>query len=152
MGLAGLGQAECAGLHWQDVNFETEQIALIRRKTRTRFTTPLYPMVRPLLERMDAQRGDDRTPTDAVFKVKDPKKALEAACKRLRLPAYSPRAFRRMFISRCLHDLNIDVQTIAAWQGHKDGGQLILRTYARANQEHQKAMARRLTPPIAATK
>ncbi len=147
MGLAGLGQAECAGLRWQDINFEAEQIALIRKKTRTGFTIPLYPVVRPLLERMNSEREEGHTPEDPVFKVKDPKKALESACKRLNLPQYSPRAFRRMFISRCLHDLGIDVQTIAAWQGHKDGGQLILRTYARANQKHQKAMAQRLTAP-----
>ena len=147
MGLAGLGQAECAGLRWEDISFEAEQIALIRKKTRTGFTIPMYPVVRPLLERMHSELEEGHTPADRVFKVRDPKKALDAACKRLNLPKYSPRAFRRMFISRCLHDLNIDVQTIAAWQGHKDGGQLILRTYARANQKHQKAMAQRLTVP-----
>ena len=52
-----------------------------------------------------------------------------------------------MFISRCLHDLGIDVQTIASWQGHKDGGQLILRTYARLNYKHQREMAKRLVSP-----
>ena len=52
-----------------------------------------------------------------------------------------------MFICRCLHDLGIDVQTIASWQGHKDGGQLILRTYARLNQKHQREMASRLVDP-----
>ena len=52
-----------------------------------------------------------------------------------------------MFICRCLHDLGIDVQTIASWQGHKDGGQLILRTYARLNYKHQREMAKRLVSP-----
>jgi len=147
MGKAGLGQAECAGLRWQDINFKSEQILLIRQKTRAEFKIPLYPMVRPLLERMDAEREGDRDPTEKVFKVRDPKKALASACTRLKLPQYSPRAFRRMFISRCLHDLGIDVQTIASWQGHKDGGQLILRTYARASDKHQREMAKRLVDP-----
>jgi hypothetical protein len=39
------------------------------------------------------------------------------------------------------------VQTIASWQGHKDGGQLILRTYARLNYKHQREMAKRLVSP-----
>ncbi|MBU3666576.1 MAG: hypothetical protein FGM15_11980 [Chthoniobacterales bacterium] len=147
MGKAGLGQAECAGLRWQDINFKSEQILLIRQKTRAEFKIPLYPMVRPLLERMDSEREDDRDPTEKVFKVRDPKKALASACARLKLPQYSPRAFRRMFISRCLHDLGIDVQTIASWQGHKDGGQLILRTYARASDKHQREMAKLLIDP-----
>ena len=147
MGKAGLGQAECAGLHWQDINFNSGEILVIRQKTRAEFSIPIYPTVRPLLERMDKARGEERTPTDKVFKVRDPKKALQSACQRLGLPAYSPRAFRRMFISRCLHTHGIDVQTIAAWQGHKDGGQLILRTYARASREHQQDMAKRIVAP-----
>lgn len=147
MGKAGLGQAECAGLRWQDINFASEQIVLIRQKTRAGFTIPLYPVVRPLLERMDSERDPDRDPEEKVFKVREPKKSLEAACKRLGFPKYSPRAFRRMFITRCLHDLGIDVQTIASWQGHKDGGQLILRTYARLNHKHQREMAKRLVSP-----
>ena len=52
-----------------------------------------------------------------------------------------------MFISRCLHELGIDVQTIASYQGHQDGGQLILRTYARASREHQQKMAKRIVAP-----
>ena len=147
MGKAGLGQAECAGLRWQDINFDSEQIVLIRKKTRAGFTIPLYPLLRPLLERMDSERDPDRDPEEKVFKVRDPKKALASACTRLKLPQYSPRAFRRMFICRCLHDLGIDVQTIASWQGHKDGGQLILRTYARLNHKHQREMAKRLVSP-----
>jgi integrase len=147
MGKAGLGQAECAGLRWQDINFESDEILIIRQKTRAEFSIQITPLLRPLLERLNKARGDDRRPTDKVFTVRDPKKALQSACERLGLPAYSPRAFRRMFISRCLHDLGIDVQTIASWQGHKDGGQLILRTYARASREHQKEMAKRVVAP-----
>jgi integrase len=147
MGKAGLGQAECAGLRWQDINFDSKEIVLIRQKTRTEFSIPIYPTVRPLLERMDKARGEIRLPEEKVFKVRDPKKALQSACQRLGLPAYSPRAFRRMFISRCLHELGIDVQTIASYQGHQDGGQLILRTYARASREHQQKMAERIVAP-----
>jgi len=143
MGLAGLGQGECSGLRWCDINFQTGIITIIRKKTGYEFPIPIYPMVRVLLERMDGERGKDRTPTADVFKVKNPKKALEAACNRLELPDYTARAFRRMFITRCI-ELGIDVQSIAKWQGHRDGGVLILKTYGSVGQKHQDEMARRL--------
>jgi integrase len=146
MGLAGLGQAECASLTWGDVNFKTEKITIIRKKTAKEFSIPIYPPLLPLLHRMDSER-EDKNATAKVFSVKDPKVALEAACKRLKLPKYSARAFRRMFITRAL-ELGIDAQTIAQWQGHKDGGQLILRVYARVSDEHTKRMAAKMTTPF----
>lgn len=148
MGLAGLGQGECAGLRWCDINFQTGVIAIIRKKTGVEFSIPIYPQVRDLLETMKQARRDEE-PTAEVFKVKNPKKALEAACRRLKLPDYTARAFRRMFITRCL-ELGIDPQTIAKWQGHGDGGKLILQTYGNVSKKHQESMAARLTAPTAA--
>lgn len=150
MGLAGLGQGECGGLTWADINFKTGIITIIRKKTGVEFSIPIYPQVRPLLETMDAARGKDRDPSTDVFKVKNPKKALEAACKRLEYPEYTARAFRRMFITRCL-ELGVDPQTIAKWQGHRDGGNLILKVYGSVSQKHQNEMALRLTAPSEAT-
>jgi integrase len=100
MGKAGLGQGECAGLQWKDINFQTGKILIIRKKTGQEFTVPIFDTVRPLLERMNQERKAP-SPTDRVFMVKDPKKGLDAACKRLNLPKYSARAFRRMFITHC---------------------------------------------------
>jgi hypothetical protein len=51
-----------------------------------------------------------------------------------------------MFITRAL-ELGIDAQTIASWQGHRDGGQLILRVYARVSEEHTRKMASLMTNP-----
>ncbi len=145
MGLAGLGQAECAGLTWGDINFKTERITIIRKKTATEFTIPIYPQVLPLLKRMDEQR-EDKNSSAKVFSVTNPKKSLESACKRLNLPDYTARAFRRMFITQAL-ERGIDPQTIAEWQGHRDGGQLILKTYGRVSPKHQKAMAALMSSP-----
>jgi integrase len=145
MGLAGLGQAECADLTWGDINFKTGKISIIRKKTGTEFEIPIYPQLRPLLERMNEER-EDQSPGTRVFKVRDPKKGLDAACKRLNLPNYSARAFRRLFITRCL-ELGVDPQTTAEWQGHRDGGQLILKVYGRVTPRHQKAMASLLVTP-----
>jgi len=149
MGLAGVGLGECAGLSWGDINFRTGIITIIRKKTGYEFTIPIYPQARVLLERMNEEREEPHLPKDPVFKVKNPKKALEAACKRLKLPEYTTRAFRRMFITRGL-ELGIDPQTLAKWQGHRDGGKLILDTYGSVSQKHQNAMAALLVAPTAA--
>jgi integrase len=79
-----------------------------------------------------------------VFKINDAKRAIAAACKRLKLPAYSHRSFRRMFITRAI-EKGVDVKVIAEWQGHKDGGKLILETYSHVNPVHSKRMAALMT-------
>lgn len=128
MGHAGVGQAECAGLQRQHVSLSRDEITLFRAKTRTSYKIPIFPKVRPLLERL-MKETEDAGPQGRVFKVVDPKRALEASCRRLGLPGYSPRALRRFFIITAL-EKGVPVKTIAAWQGHQDGGVLVLKTYS----------------------
>ena len=141
IGLAGLGQAEASALTWDDIDWKREQIVTFRHKTKSGFAIPLYPQLRPLLEKRRAQRspGNDR-----VFKIRDAKRAIAAACKRLKSPAFSHRSFRRMFITRAI-ERGVDVKVIAEWQGHKDGGKLILETYSHVNPVHSKRMAALMT-------
>jgi len=141
IGLAGLGQAESSALEWPDVNWEREQITTFRHKTKSGFAIPLYPQLRPLLEKRYTQRspGDDH-----VFRIKNAKKAIAAACNRLGLPAFSHRSFRRMFVTRAI-EKGVDVKVIAEWQGHRDGGKLILETYSHVNPVHSKRMAQLMT-------
>jgi len=40
-----------------------------------------------------------------------------------------------MFITRCI-ELGIDVEVMAEWQGHRDGGKLILGTYSHVRENH----------------
>jgi len=137
IGLAGVGQAEAAALTRKHVKFHVEQIQLFRRKTRQAFTIPLYPQVRPLLEKLcHGLKADDR-----VFPINSAKKAIAGACTRLGLPHYTHRSFRRMFITRAI-ERGVDVKVIAEWQGHKDGGKLILDTYSHVNRIHSQRMAR----------
>jgi integrase len=138
IGLAGLGQAEASALTWNDIDWQRKQIITFRHKTKSGFAVPLYPQLRPLLKR----RHSRRTPGagDRVFTIKNAKKAITAACKRLKLPNYSHRSFRRMFVTRAL-ELGIDVQTISRWQGHRDGGRLILSTYGHVRAPHSDRMA-----------
>ena len=76
-----------------------------------------------------------------MLKLKDAKQALAGACKRLKLPAYSHRSFRRMFITRAI-ERGVDVKVIAEWQGHRDGNKLILDTYSHVAPKHSARMAK----------
>jgi integrase len=136
LGLAGLGQAEAGSLRAADVDFDAGRFITFRHKTSTGFAVPIFPQLRPLLERLCAGKANG----DRVFKVRDAKKALAGACRRLGLPAFSQRSLRRMFITRAI-EKSIDVKVVAEWQGHKDGGKLILDTYSHVNPIHSLRMA-----------
>jgi integrase len=140
MGLAGLGQAEASALTRGDVHFEANQISVLRRKTGKRFEIPIYPQLRPLLEKLCAHKAHN----EKLFKLSDAKKALSAACKRLELPPFSQRSLRRMFITQAI-ERGVDVKVIADWQGHRDGGVLILKTYSHVRAAHSQRMAQLMT-------
>ncbi|MCC6354398.1 MAG: tyrosine-type recombinase/integrase [Verrucomicrobiae bacterium] len=143
MGLCGVGQAEAAGLCWKHVDFAKGEMLFFRVKTRTAYAVPIFPQARPLMERLRDAAGGNPDPEAPVFKVKDPKIALEKACKRLGFPHYSPRSLRRMFITRCL-TLGVSVKNVAHWQGHQDGGALILRVYSHVIDAHAQREAAKL--------
>jgi integrase len=136
LGLAGLGQAEASSLRLVDIDFDARQFITFRHKTSTGFAVPIFPQLRPLLERMCEGKANG----DRVLKVRDAKKALAGACRRLGLPAFSQRSLRRMFITRAI-ERGVDVKVIAQWQGHRDGGKLILDTYSHVNPVHSQRMA-----------
>ena len=141
MGLAGVGNAECAGLRWQDVDLDRGQIHLLRRKTGKAYTIKIYPRLRPLIDRM--HKESRALGLEEVFCVRNPKKALATACKTLKLPAYSPRSLRRMFITDAL-EAGIDPGIVARTQGHRDGGVLILRTYRHVRPKFEDEQLERL--------
>jgi integrase len=140
LGLAGLGQAEAGSLTLADVDLRNGQIITYRHKTSTGFAIPIFPQLRPLLERLCEGKAHDVR----VFKISDSKKALTGACRRLGYPPFSQRSLRRMFITRAI-ERGADVKVIAEWQGHKDGGKLILDTYSHVNRAHSQRMAALMT-------
>jgi integrase len=150
LGLAGLGQAEAASITRADVDLESGRFICHRRKTDTGFMLPIFPQVRPLMETL----CKGKKPHERLFTVYGARKAIANACRRLgfvrelpdgRLVAqFTHRSLRRMFITRCL-ERGIDVQTVSRWQGHRDGGKLILSTYAHINRPHSDRMAALLT-------
>lgn len=144
LGLAGLGQAEASSLVWDDVDLAAGRFTTFRHKTGKGFKVPIYPQLRPLLLRLRKERGGNPPGSEKVFRIKEAKKAIAGACERLRLPAYSHRAFRRMFITRAI-ERGVDVKVIAEWQGHGDGGKLILDTYSHVAPQHSARMAKLMT-------
>lgn len=139
MGLSGLGQAEMASLTRADADLRAGGITIYRHKTSTGFVIPIYPQLRPLLERLCASKAHD----DRLFAIREARKALENACKRLKLPQFTHRSLRRMFITRAI-ELGVDVKVISEWQGHRDGGRLILQTYSQVSRPHSDLMAAKM--------
>jgi integrase len=140
MGLLGLGQAELAALGRSDVDLAAGRIFVKRRKTGAGFHIPIFPQSRDLIEKLcQGKRHDER-----LFNLNDARKALAGACKRLGYAPFSQRSLRRMFITRAI-ERGVDVKVIAQWQGHKDGGKLILDTYSHVNPVHSNRMAQLLT-------
>jgi integrase len=142
MGRAGVGTAECANLLGEHVDLDVGKITLYRMKTDTGYSIPIFPQLKQLLKHFKEQGRIEAG--KHVFRVKDPKKALDAACRRLGIQHYSPRSLRRCFITRAI-ELGVDFKTIAGWQGHQDGGVLIARTYSHLRNEHSDNMAKKLT-------
>jgi integrase len=141
LGLAGLGQAETSALAKADINWGRDTITTFRHKTATGFEIPIYPQVRDLLQR---RTHDLSNPGDHLFRIKGAETAVRNACQRLNLPHFSLRSFRRMFIVRAI-ERGVDVKVIAEWQGHRDGGKLILGTYSHVRPVHSQRMAALMT-------
>ncbi len=146
-GLLGLGQAELSGIERRYINLDAGTIQVFRRKTRQSFTIPIYPAARPIVERRMAAMPPE--PDSRQLPHSNCKKGLAASCRRLGLPNFEPRSLRRFFITTALR-AGVDVPTVSAWQGHRDGGALILKTYGdEVRLAHSLKMARLLATPDA---
>ena len=148
-GRAGLGQAEAAELKWSDIDFDAGEMQIKRMKTGKYFTVPLYPKLRPLLVRMrgeaEARAGEENRELkgdERVFIIDNARKALTNACERLEFPEFTQRNLRQMFIVEA-YRAGVDVKTIAKWQGHQDGGKLIMDTYTEVFGADQREFERK---------
>jgi integrase len=128
MGFAGLGQAEISSLTLEDVDWEKSRIRVRRQKTNQLFYVPIYPHLRGLLENLCKRFPADAPRNQQLFRIKDARKSLTNACERLGFAHYSQRNIRQALIRR-LWQSGVDYKLISKWQGHQDGGRLILDTY-----------------------
>ena len=127
MHLAALGQAELIALDWSNVDWKKERLSIKRKKTDVAFIVPFYPHLKPFL--VDLWERQGKPEAGKLISILSPKQALYNACKRLKLPSFSPRDFRKARIVWMLRK-SIPVEYIAKVQGHRDNGVLIRRTYA----------------------
>jgi integrase len=128
MGLAGLGQAEVSALTLADIDWKMNRMQIRRKKTGALFFIPIYPHLKPLLEKICNSHSGATSPNQKLFQIKDARKALTNACHRQKFPHFSQRNIRQVLIRR-LWQSGVDYKLISKWQGHRDGGKLILDTY-----------------------
>jgi integrase len=143
---SGMRKAEAAALKWQDVDFAKNQLMVTGGANRTKNyetrSIPISAELHGLLSRLRA--GLQPAPTDNVARITDPKKCLHTACRKLKLPYFSPHRFRDFFATTCIEH-GTDIPTVARWLGHKDGGGLLMKTYAHLRQEHSQEEMKKIT-------
>lgn len=123
-----LGQAELVSLDWKDVRWEEKKIIIWKRhKTGQYFEVPFYAFLEPFL--LDLWERQGKPKEGKVVSILTPAVALRNACRRMKMPQYSPRDFRKARIVWLLRR-GVPVEYIAKIQGHTDNGVLIRRTYA----------------------
>jgi integrase len=152
MGRAGVGQAEMVTLVWGDVLWERGMVKYLRDKTGKSFQAPIYPLLRPLLNDLfaEAKAAGRAGPADPVFQIQNVRKALDGAVTRLGMPNFTQRSLRAYLIGM-LWKKGVNVKKIAEWQGHGDGGKLIMDTYTEVfgtdDAEYVKAELAKLDAP-----
>jgi len=131
LGRAAVGQAEAASLNWPQVDLEKREILFKRVKTGKTYSVPIFDDLLPLMKRA---RNEATDLNGRVFKINDAKKALNHACLRMGFPKppFTQRSLRSMRIVQWLQDFRVSPKLVAKWQGHNDGGVLIMNTYSEA--------------------
>lgn len=129
MGAFGLGFAEVGNLKWEDFDKEQKKVNIVRQKTEKPFYVPFYPWCEDLLKRLNDWQTKS---VGMVFKDvahQTVSENLKAACKHLGFPRYTTRSLRQMCIVRLLRS-GIPAKLVAKFQGHSDGGVLIMKVYS----------------------
>jgi integrase len=128
LGLAAIGEAEAETLKWESsVDWTRQRINVQRKKTQQFFYIPLYPWLKPFITNLWEREG--RPTHGPIFKVKRIKNCLYRACKALGLPRFSPRNLRQYGIVKQIRG-GLPVKLCSRYQGHQDGGKLILSCYS----------------------
>lgn len=127
LGLAALGEAEATSLRWQDIDWAGHRIVVQRKKTGQFFYIPFYPWLRGFL--VDLWQRSGKPTQGRIFSVTCAKMSLRNACRSLKFTNFSPRNLRQYGIVRQIR-AGLPVKHISKYQGHVDGGQLILSTYS----------------------
>lgn len=136
----GLRISEAQSIRWRDI--KKDHLVARNAKNFDLRQVPLIPAALDLLKRVKAS-GVSTEPDDPVMLIKSPRIALDGACDRLGVDHLRVHDLRHIFATRCIES-GVDLPTLAAWLGHKDGGVLCAQVYGHLCQKHSTAMAGRV--------
>ena len=136
--LSGLGNGEAASLQYRDVDWKQNVIKVQRLKTGRNFEVPIFASLATFIKKLPK-----RKPEEKLLSISNARRAITNSCVRLGFPPFTQRSFRRCFITRAV-EKGVDFKTISVWQGHRDGGVLIAKTYSHLRNDHSRAMAEKI--------
>lgn len=136
----GLRISEAQSLQWRDI--KADHLIVRTAKNDDLRQVPLIPAAKTLIARLQAAEIPTG-PSDPVLLVKSPRLALENSCRRLGIDHMRVHDLRHIFATRCIES-GVDLPTLAAWLGHKDGGVLAAQIYGHLCKKHSTAMAGRV--------
>jgi integrase len=137
---------EAARVRWMDVDEATGRLWIQRGKSGQGRHVPILPAMSDLLKRIkDEKRHALARPArfGHVLVTLTCEEALERACAKTGVPRMTHHSLRHLFATRALQS-GVDVRTVAGWLGHRDGGALLLKTYAHLLDHHSQQMAQRV--------
>jgi integrase len=152
--MSGARLGEAALVTWRFVSWERGLLHLPGYKTESsaRFV-PLHGELAALLRRIQERRRSAARfrkagisllgPDDAVFRIRECQKTIDAACGRTGIQRITHHDFRHVFATTCVEN-GVDIPTVARWMGHGDGGVLAMRTYGHLRPDHSQVAARRV--------
>jgi integrase len=144
---SGMRLSEARGLRWRDVNFSQGVFTVTGGERGTKNhehrTIPISEAMASLLKRLKRARGKT-APDTFVVKTASARKCLETACEDLGLPNFHHHSLRHFFAT-CGIESGVEIPTVARWLGHKDGGALLMKTYAHLQQSHSLEQMKRVT-------
>lgn len=136
---------EAVSLTWGDVDWEKNFLRITggERGTKNSETRslPMTVALRALLLRLKPATISNLS--EPISPIKDAKRCLHTASRRLAFPYFSHHDFRHFFATTCI-EAGVDIPTVSRWLGHKDGGALAMRVYGHLRQEHSLQAAQRV--------
>jgi integrase len=144
---SGLRISEAANVTWKDVDLNGKGIHVIGDPvTNTKnWTTRHVPINDKLGEVIKEARI--RWPpvkeAERVMPIVECRGSLASACEKVGIQKLTHHDLRHYFNTRCIES-GVDIPTLAKWLGHKDGGVLLMKTYAHIGDEHSQEMAKKV--------
>lgn len=139
---SGMRVHEARELRWRDVNFEKNNFIVTGgergTKNHEQRLVPMNSALRNLLENLE--RAHVGEIDDYVSPIKDAKKCIQTAARRLQIHPFTHHDFRHFFATTCIES-GVDIPTVSRWLGHRDGGALAMRVYGHLRVGHSNKSA-----------